>query len=30
MKKFCRDKVMSVATMKDKVSGLDRETKLRK
>ena len=27
MKKFCRDKVMNVATLKDKVSGLDRETK---
>ena len=29
MKKFCRDKVMNVATLKDKVSGLDRETKSR-
>ena len=27
-KKFCRDKVMSVATLEDKVSGPDRETKL--
>ena len=26
-KKSCRDKVMSVATLKDKVSGPDRETK---
>ena len=29
MKKFYRDKVMSVVTQKDKVSGPDRETKLR-
>ena len=28
-KKSCRDKVMNVATLKDKVSGLDRETKSR-
>ena len=27
MKKLCCDKVMSVAIMKDKVSGPDRETK---
>ena len=25
MKKFCRDKVKNVATLKDKVSGLDKE-----
>ena len=29
MKKLCRDKVINVATLKDKVSGPDRETKLR-
>ena len=29
MKKCCRDKVMNVATHKDKVSGPDRETKSR-
>ena len=29
MKKFYRDKVMNVATLKDKVSGPNRETKLR-
>ena len=29
MKKFCHDKVMKVTTLKDKVSGPDRETKLR-
>ena len=29
MKKFCRDKIMNVATLKDKVSGPDRETTLR-
>ena len=29
MKKFCRDKVMSVVTLKDKVSSPDKETKLR-
>ena len=29
MKKFCRDKVINVATLKDKVSGPDRETKSR-
>ena len=29
MKKFCRDKVMNVAILKDKVSGPDRETKSR-
>ena len=29
MKKFYRDKVMNVATLNDKVSGLDRETKSR-
>ena len=29
MKKLCLDKVMSVATLEDKVSGPDRETKLR-
>ena len=29
MKKFCRDKVMNVVTLKDKVSGLDREAKSR-
>ena len=29
MKKFCRDKVMNVTTLKDKVSGLDREIKSR-
>ena len=28
MKKLCHDKVMNVATLKDKVSGLDREIKL--
>ena len=27
MKKCCRDKVMNVPTLKDKVSGPDRETK---
>ena len=27
MKKFCRDKVMNVATLKDKVSGPDKEIK---
>ena len=27
MKKFCRDKVMNVATLKDKVCGPGRETK---
>ena len=27
MKKLCRDKVMNVATLEEKVSGLDRETK---
>ena len=27
MKKFCRDKVINVATLKDKVSGLYREAK---
>ena len=27
MKKFCNDKVMNVATLKDKISGPDRETK---
>ena len=27
MKKFCHDKVMNVATLKDKVSGPDREIK---
>ena len=27
MKKLCRDKVMNVMTWKDKISGLDRETK---
>ena len=27
MKKLCRDKVMNVATLEDKVSGPDRETK---
>ena len=30
MKKLCRDKVMNVATLKDKVSGSDRETKSRR
>ena len=25
MKKFCRDKVMNVVTLKDKIYGLDRE-----
>ena len=29
-KNSCRDKVMSVATLKDKVSGPDRETNSRK
>ena len=29
MKKFCRDKVMNVTTLKDKVFGPDRETKSR-
>ena len=29
MKKFYRDKVMNVTTLKDKVSGPDKETKLR-
>ena len=29
MKKCCRDKVMNVTTLKDKVSGSDRETKSR-
>ena len=29
MKKLCCDKVMNVATLKDKVSGLDKETKSR-
>ena len=29
MKKFCRDKVMNVETLKDKVSGPDREAKSR-
>ena len=29
MKKFYRDKVMNAATLKDKVSGPDRETKSR-
>ena len=29
MKKFCCDKVMNVAKLKDKISSLDRETKLR-
>ena len=29
MKKLCRDKVMNVATLKDKVSCPDRETKSR-
>ena len=29
MKKLCRDKVMNVATLEDKVSGPDRETKSR-
>ena len=29
MKKLCHNKVMNVVTLKDKVSGLDRETKLR-
>ena len=29
MKKFCRDKVMKIATLKDKVSGPNRETKSR-
>ena len=29
MKKFCRNKVMNVATLKDKVFGLDKETKSR-
>ena len=29
MKKFCPDKVMNVATLKDKVSGLVRKIKLR-
>ena len=29
MKKFCRNTVMNVATLKDKVSGPDRETKSR-
>ena len=27
MKKFCCNKIMNVATLKDKVSGPDRETK---
>ena len=30
MKTLCRDKVMNVATLEDKVSGPDRETKSRK
>ena len=29
MKKLCRDKVMNVATLEDKVSGSDREIKSR-
>ena len=29
MKKFCHDKVMNVVTLKDKISGPDRETKSR-
>ena len=29
MKKCCRDKVINVATLKDKVFGPDRETKSR-
>ena len=29
MKKLCHDKIMNVATLKDKVSSPDRETKLR-
>ena len=29
MKKLCREKVMNVATIEDKVSGPDRETKSR-
>ena len=29
MKNFCRDKVMNVVTLKDKIFGLDRESKLR-
>ena len=29
MKKLCRDKVMNAATLEDKVSGPDRETKSR-
>ena len=29
MKKFCRNKVMNVATLKDKISGPDKETKSR-
>ena len=29
MKKFCRDKAINVVTLKDKVSGPDRETKSR-
>ena len=29
MKKLCRDKVMNAETLKDKVSGPDRETKSR-
>ena len=29
MKKLCRDKVMNVATLEDKVSGHDREIKSR-
>ena len=27
MKKLCRDKVMNVATLEDKISGPDKETK---
>ena len=29
MKKFCRNKVMNVATLKDKVYGLNKEAKSR-
>ena len=29
MKKLCRDKLINVVTLKDKVSGSDRETKSR-
>ena len=29
MRKLCREKVMNVATLEDKVSGPDRETKSR-